>query len=254
MRRVPREILGTVDHRPWTIPKRSWVQRQSWEDFLFCHWPVPVDVLRERVPRALDLDLWEGEAWIAVIPFHMSGVTLRGLPDMPRFSAFPELNVRTYVKVGDRRGVYFLSLEADNRLAVTLARRWYGLNYMRARMSWGRDGDAISFRSHRIQPGAPPADYEARYAWTGPDWFAPKGSFEAWATERYGLYVVDRRERVWTGEVHHHPWPLRNAEVEIRTNTMALSHGIVLPDTPPHVLYSPRVDVVVWNPALVPPA
>lgn len=251
MRRPPEEILGRADHRPWPVPERSWVQRQSWEDFLFCHWPVPVGQVRERVPRGLELDLWEGECWVGVIPFHMSGVTLRGLPDLPRFSAFPELNVRTYVKVGDRRGVYFLSLEADNRLAVLLARRWYGLPYMRARMSWRPDGaDAITFRSHRVHPGEPPAEYEARYRWSGEEWFARPGSFEHWATERYALYVADRRERIWAGEVHHHPWPLRHAEIELRTNTMAASHGIVLPDTRPHVLYSPRVDVVVWNPAL----
>lgn len=249
-RRLPAEILATVDHRPWPVPASRWSQRQSWNDFLFCHWPVPVDVIRARVPAGLELDLWEGEAWIGVIPFHMSGVTLRCLPDLPWFSAFPELNVRTYVKVGDRPGVHFLSLEADNRLAVALARRWYGLPYMRAKMAWSRVGhNALSFRSHRIEPGAPEADYEAVYQWSDDAHPVERGSFEHWLTERYALYVMSPRNEVWAGHVHHHPWPVRRAEIEIRTNTMALSHGIVLPDTAPHVLYAPGVDVVIWNPS-----
>lgn len=249
-RRLPVEILSVVDHRPWPVPTSRWIQRQSWNDFLFCHWPVPVDVIRERVPAGLPLDLWEGQAWLGVIPFHMSGVTLRGLPDLPRFSAFPELNVRTYVKVGDRPGVHFLSLEADNRLAVALARGWFGLPYMRAAMSWSRAGpNSIHFTSHRLQRGAPPADYDATYTWEDDAHAVVPGSFEHWLTERYALYVVDRRDRVWAGHVHHHPWPVRRASIEIRTNTMAASHGITLPDTPPHVLYAPGVDVVVWNPA-----
>jgi uncharacterized protein YqjF (DUF2071 family) len=250
MRRSPAEILAEVTHRPWPLPPGAWVQRQSWNDFLFCHWPVPIEAVRARVPPELELDLWEGRAWLGIIPFHMSGVTLRGLPDLPRFSAFPELNVRTYVRVGERRGVHFLSLEAHNALAVTLARRWYGLPYQRARMSWQRVEDrAITFRSSRIERSAPPAEYDATYRWSGEPFFAAPGTFEHWLTERYALYVTDRGGRIWAGDVHHHPWPLHAAEVEIRENTMAAGHGIPLPETPPHVLYSPRVDVVVWRPS-----
>jgi uncharacterized protein YqjF (DUF2071 family) len=246
----PSEILAQTAHRPWAVPSGAWVQRQSWNDFLFCHWPVPVAAIRAVVPAALPLDLWEGEAWLGIIPFHMSGVTLRGLPDLPRFSAFPELNVRTYVRVGDRAGVYFLSLEADNRLAVFLARRWFGLPYHRARMAWRKEGPrAIHFQSQRVHPGSPPAAYEAVYQWSDQPRDVARGSFEHWLTERYALYVVDRRDQIRVGHVHHHPWPIRAAEVEIRTNTLAAAHGLVLPDTAPHVLYAPGVDVVVWNPA-----
>ena len=250
-RAAPSAILARTDHRPWPVPARGWIQRQTWNDFVFCHWPVPVDVIRERVPRALDLDLWEGGAWIGIIPFNMTGVTLRGFPDLPWFSAFPELNVRTYVNVGGRRGVYFLSLEAHNPLAVALARTWYGLPYMRATMKWWWDGDAIEYRSVRTHRGEPPAQYDARITPHGDVRYAVPGTFEHWLTERYALYVVDGKDRIWAGDVHHTPWPIREVSLDIRTNTLAASHGITLPDTPPHALYSPGVDTVVWAPRRV---
>jgi uncharacterized protein YqjF (DUF2071 family) len=250
-RRLPNAILANTAHRPWPLPTGSWIQRQSWNDFLFCHWPVEVGPLRERVPPQLELELWEGQAWLGIIPFHMSGVTLRGLPDLPGFSAFPELNVRTYVRVGEHRGVYFLSLEAHNALAVAIARRWYGLPYMLAEMDWHREGDHVVYRSHRIHRGAPPADYSARYAPVGEPWLAVPSTFEHWLTERYALFVVDGTGRIWRGDVHHEPWPLRHAEVQIEVNTLPASHGLALADTAPVALYSPGVDVVVWRPVQV---
>jgi uncharacterized protein YqjF (DUF2071 family) len=248
LRELPVDILGATGHRPWPLSAKRWVQRQTWNDFLFCHWPIPADAMRRVVPPELELDLWDGQAWLGIIPFHMSGVTLRGLPDLPGFSRFPELNVRTYVRVGDRTGVHFLSLEAHNPLAVCLARAWYGLPYFRARMAWERVGDRIHYRSVRTHPGAPPARYEAWYRPTGPVVPAEPGSFEHWLTERYALYLVDRRRRIWWADVHHRPWPLRAAEIEVVENTMAAAHGLVLPDTPPHVRYAPKVDVLCWGP------
>lgn len=249
--RTPRELLELTAHRPWPLPDRRWIQRQRWLDFLFCHWPIPAEAVRACVPGPLELDLWGGSAWLGVIPFHMAGVTLRGLPDLPGFSTFPELNVRTYVRHGDRVGVYFLSLDAHNPLAVTLARWWYGLAYVRAEMDWRREGDTIVYRSRRVDPRAPPAEYAARYRPFGEPWAAVPGTFEHWLTERYALFVVDRRDRVWQGEVHHAPWPLQHVELEIERNTLAEAHGLVLPDLPPVALYSPGVDVVAWPPRRV---
>jgi uncharacterized protein YqjF (DUF2071 family) len=251
-RDLPPDILREIEHRPWPLPTGGWVMRQTWNDFLFCHWPVPVAAIREKVPPQLELDLWDGEAWLGIIPFHMSGVTLRGFPDLPGFSAFPELNVRTYVRAGGKHGVYFLSLDAHNALAVAIARRWYLLPYYRASMQWGREGDRIRYRSRRIQQDAPPGEWKGAYGPTGPVELARKGTFEHWLTERYALFVVDALGNVRVGEVHHKPWPVQPAEVEIESNTMAGAHGLVLPDTKPHVRFATKVDVVVWQNVGVP--
>src|SRR5690349_19630993 len=92
-------ILDQTDHRPWPLPDEPWLMTQSWHDLLFAHWPVDKTRLRELVPPALPLDLYEGRAWVGVVPFHMTNVAPRGLPSLPFVSAFAELNVRTYVVV-----------------------------------------------------------------------------------------------------------------------------------------------------------
>ena len=115
-------IVQQTNHRPWAMPDAPWFMTQTWHDLLFAHWPVDPDPIRARLPHTFELDLFDAQAWIGVVPFHMTNVAPRGVPSMPWLSAFPELNVRTYVQVGGRPGVYFFSLDAGSRLAVRAAR------------------------------------------------------------------------------------------------------------------------------------
>ena len=161
---------------------------QSWHDLLFAHWPIPVPGARARVPGSLDLDLFNGQAWIGVVPFRMSGIRPRHLPALPWISAFAELNVRTYVVRDGKPGVYFFSLDAANPVAVHIARRVFHLPYFDARMSLKYDGDWIEYRSIRTHRGAPAAEFCARYRPTGPVFRADPGSlepFEAMAAARH---------------------------------------------------------------------
>ena len=141
--------LAHLDHRPWPIPTRAWTWRQSWRDLLFAHWPIEARALRPLIPDGLDIQEFGGTAWIGVVPFRMSGVMHRPLPDLPWISAFPELNVRTYVERDGRPGVWFLSLDATNPLAVWAARTFFHLPYHRAAMSLVDQGDRIEYRSRR---------------------------------------------------------------------------------------------------------
>jgi uncharacterized protein YqjF (DUF2071 family) len=127
--------VDRIDHRPWPLPRGPWVMAQVWHDLLFAHWPIARGAMRAAIPPALELDTFEGEAWLGVVPFHMSGVRVRGTPPVPWLSAFPELNLRTYVRHGGKPGVWFFALDAANPLAVEIARRWFHLPYFRARMS-----------------------------------------------------------------------------------------------------------------------
>jgi uncharacterized protein YqjF (DUF2071 family) len=241
------EVLRQIDHRPWPLPERPWVLHQTWRDLLFAHWPVRVPVLRRFVPPGLEIDTFHGRGWVAVVPFRMTGVRPRFVPSVPGLSSFPELNVRTYVRRNGKPGVWFFSLEATNRVAVHVARAVFHLPYFRAKMHCAphRLG-GVEYESRRIHDGAPPAEFEARYAPIGPVQQPGRGSLEHWLTERYCLYAEDGAGRLHRGDVQHAPWPLQRAEAEIRTNTMAAASGIELPDEAPLLHFAERVDVVVW--------
>jgi uncharacterized protein YqjF (DUF2071 family) len=101
-------LLQQVAHRPWPLPPSQWAMTQTWHDLLFAHWPISETLMRPLVPAQLKLDKFDGECWVGVVPFHMSGIRLRGLPAIPGLSRFPELNVRTYVTYGRQSGSVFL--------------------------------------------------------------------------------------------------------------------------------------------------
>ena len=250
----PKTLLAAVDHRPWPLPTQPWAMQQSWHDLLFAHWPVPAEVLRRLVPSQLELDTYDGTGWVGVVPFRMSRVYPRYTFAVPWLSAFPELNVRTYVTApsptGPRAGVYFFSLDAGNPVAVAVARRFFKLPYFRAQMRLVDQtlsgSGPIRYTSRRTHRGAPPAELSARYAPTGGIYHSEPGSLEWWLTERYCLYTVDRRGHVYRGEIHHPRWPLQPAEAEFEINTMAQAADIALPDTAPLLHFARRMDMLAW--------
>ena len=242
----PDEILRQTAHRPWPLPQGPWVMRQTWDRLLFAHWPVHFDALRPLVPAALELDRYDGEAWLGVVPFLMSNVRPRALPALPWLSAFPELNVRTYVTVGGKAGVYFFSLDAGNPLAVEIARRWFHLPYFRARFAVTQTSETTNYRSARIHRNVAPGELDASYRPTGPIYASAPGSLDAFLTERYCLYTTDRRGRLLRGEIHHQQWPLQPAEAEFRRNTMAQGQGLALPDIPPLLHYAHHLETLTW--------
>ena len=234
--------LDYVAHRPWPLPPGHWTMVQTWHDLLFAHWPVAPDLLRRIVPRELPLDTFEGNSWIGVVPFWMSNVRLRGMPALPWLSRFPELNVRTYVSLGGKPGVYFFSLDAARLTAVLGARAFYYLPYFHADMSVQVQGDEISYASRRFRGKA---NLRALYRPAGEVEFRRPGRLDHWLTERYCLYTVFRG-RVYRGEIHHRPWQLQDASADFKLNTMTSSAGIELPATKPLLHFSRVQEVLIW--------
>jgi uncharacterized protein YqjF (DUF2071 family) len=241
-------ILKNVAHRPWPLPAGPWVMAQSWHDLLFMHWPVDAAVLRPLLPPQLQIDTFEGHAWFAIVPFRMTDVRLRGMPAMPGLSAFPELNVRTYVTCGGKPGVWFFSLDAGNSLAVAIARVWFYLPYFRARMSCSWQEGWIHYQSERTHRRAPAGSLEVRYRSVGEVSSPHRGTMEYFLTERYCLYTIGRRGQIVRGEIHHPPWPLQAAEAEVTLNAMAEAAAVALPARKPLLYFAKRQDVVVWWP------
>jgi len=239
--------LTTSAHRSWPVPPGRWTWRQSWCDLLFAHWPLPASQLRPHVPDSLTIQEWDGTSYIGVVPFRMSGVMRRPFPDVPWLSAFPELNVRLYVERDNKPGVWFLSLDATNPIAVWAARRFFHLPYFRARIDVDRRGDRLCYRSRRTD-GGPPAHFHADYEPVSGVRRAVSGTLEHFLTERYCLYAQAPDGALYRTEIHHEPWPLQAARAELDASGILGFHGLA-PLTPPALLhFAQRVDVVVWPP------
>src|SRR5262245_52171354 len=236
--------FARTDHRPWQLPARDWSWRQSWLDLLFVHWPVPKAALRHLVPSELEIQEFDGTSWIGLVPFRMEGVMRRPLPDLPWISAFPELNVRIYVEHAGKAGVWFLSLDATNPLAVWAARRYFHLPYHRAWMEIQSSGDDFRYKSRRA--GAEPS-LELTYRPSSTIYASKPGTLEHWLTERYCLYAQAPDGSIWSNDVHHVPWPLQAADAEIAHNSYFASHGLTIEGPPPVLHFSRRIDAIVWN-------
>lgn len=240
-------IFDRTAHRPWPLPTGPWIMAQSWHDLLFAHWPINAALLRPSIPAALSLDTFDGHAWLGIVPFRMSGVRLRGTPALPWLSAFPELNVRTYVLAQDRPGVWFFSLDAQNRIAVAAARIWFHLPYFYAQMTCEERQGLVHYRSERNHPRAPAGILEARYRPAGEIFEARRGTLEHFLTERYCLYAA-KGGRVYRGEIHHPPWQLQVAEAELVRNTMAEAAGLTIPSHKPILHFARLQNMAAWAP------
>jgi hypothetical protein len=213
---------------------------QTLDDLLFAHWRVDADVLRPHIPDRLSIDQHDGSAWLGVTPFVVSGLRARGTVPLPYVSSFHELNVRTYVTLDDKSGIWFFSLDASSRLAVAAARRLYRLPYFRADITIERRGERLLYECVRSEDKAFSGGYRGLGAPTPP----AAGSLEHFLVERYCLYA-GYGGRLFRAEIHHRPWPLEPAEASIDLNTMP-PDGVDV-DAAPVTHFSGRQDVVIWS-------
>lgn len=234
---------------PTVRPPRRAVMRQSWSNLLFLHWEVPADGLRSLLPPGLELDLFEGKAYVGLVPFTMSGIRPVGLPAMPGLSKFHETNVRTYVhKDGRDPGVWFFSLDAASAPAVITARRWFHLPYHFARMKLAFNAPepgSIAYASERRWPRPLPASTSIRCLPDGPIRGAVPGTLEHFLIERYLLYST-RDSRLFQGQVYHTPYPFQGASVLSLDESLLAAAGISRPDSIPLAHYSAGVHVEIF--------
>lgn len=242
-------------HRPWPHPATPWRLRQRWSRLLFAHWPVPAAEVQAKLPKGLQVDTFDGWAWLGVVPFAMERVRFRTVGQhsvsAPTATAFPELNLRTYVTAPDgRAGVYFFSLDAGSLLAVAGARVGFGLPYFWARMSERVDGGTVHYTSQRRFGGRHAGgNFAGSFRSLGTP--AAEDDLQHFLTARYALFVR-RFGAVQIGNIHHQPWQLEQAEAEFRVNTLPESFGFTLPDRPPLLHYSHRIEMEAWLPHRAP--
>jgi uncharacterized protein YqjF (DUF2071 family) len=213
--------------------------KQVWKDLLFLHWPLDPDALQATLPDGLKVDTFDGQAWLGVVPFDMEGVTARGCPAPAAVSDFPELNLRTYVTRNGVPGVWFYSLDVNKALPVWAANTFFHLPYFKAEMHLEREGERIRYRHQRGELA-----FEAIYEPIGEPVTYPQQSFEYWSTSRYCLYARSRRGNFYRGDIHHAPWPLQPATVNLGKNTFLDKFPVG--NRHPSALFSKELHVVVY--------
>ena len=227
--------------------------RQSWDELLFAHWRVPFEKLRPLVPAELELDTFEGDCYVGVVPFAMRNVRPRYAPSVPLLSNFLELNLRTYVRdtrsnresdKGDG-GVYFFSLDCNNPVAVEVARKIYFLPYYNAQMKMSKRGDEIDYQSVRLHAGEAALKFQGTYRPTSNVFYSQPGSLESFLTERYCL-LLSRNGKICRGDIHHQQWPLQTAEATIVLNEIGEKYGFDFESEAPILHFSQHIDTVEW--------
>jgi uncharacterized protein YqjF (DUF2071 family) len=233
-------------------PDEPVLLHQNWHHLLFLHWEVPAAELQSLIPPQLTIDTFEGNAYVGLIPFTMTGVRPVMTPALPWVSSFHEINVRTYVhREGREPGVWFFSLDASSPIAVAAARAAYKLRYFHSQIEFNATKAAIptiDFSSQRDDPQGPkPANCRARYQpMEGVVGAASPGTIEHFLIERYVLYATDSDHRLYRARVHHQPYPMQRAEILELEETMIWATGIKRSEAIPLRHYASEVNVKVY--------
>jgi len=234
------DILKSISHRPWDLPEGSWSYYQEWNKALFLHYMIPAEVLIPLIPKNLELDLYEGKAWISVVAFRMEKIRPRGFPAIPPISNFLETNVRTYVKKGSKQGVFFLNIEAEKSLSAFISKRLSGLPYEKSTMLSSANNNLITIKSFNNAKG-----YRFDTSFRIEDTVQVKGDLDLWLTERYCLYL-ERKGRIFRYEIHHAKWPIKNVKLRHLDINYKI-HGLEITSNPDLIHYSEGVRVLAWS-------
>lgn len=230
------EVLHTARHRPWTMPASQWKYYQEWNKAVFLHWQVNLSELRKDVPEHLEIDLCEGKPWVSLVAFTMNNIRPRILPPFPPISDFDEINVRTYVKRGNKTGVYFLSVEGGSYLSCKVARALSHLPYRYSKMK--REANVYTSANRQFND-------QMHLSYEVGEMLTEKTDLDLWLTERYALFQ-DSGASINEFEIHHIEWPTYNIELkEVEIDYPRFKS--YLNNSPDRAHYSTGVQVVAWD-------
>lgn len=254
-------LLYSVEHRPWLPPDTHWLFSQSWNELLFAHFAIDPTTLRRLVPDDLTLDLYDGAGWLTLSTCCVSHVRPSGVPPVPGISFFPQVSLRTYVTVQGKQGLFYFSVDVANLSAVWFARIFFRMPYWHAAIQISGDTTqarnpaqrAIHFCSFRLHGPAAfsgPAKFDVIYSPDGEARLARCASLDEFLAERYCVYSWNRK-KCYRAEIHHQPWALQRASVEIRANSIAEPFGLTLPMKPDLCHFSRSLKMLAWAPEIV---
>jgi hypothetical protein len=228
-----------------SLASRAWIMKQTWRNVLFLHWPIPPEYLRPLVPSALQIDIYQGQAWLGIIVFELEGIYPRGLSRLSFTPPFPEINVRTYVTYKGEPGIYFLSIDVHNWASLQIAKRWYHLPYHPSKVSLKKKGKSLHFEARRKNKPL----YYIKGSYTPSDELIDIriNQLDYWLTERYRLYSSNRFSNIYTAKIDHPPWSLQKASVTLDQNTLFTPFEFNLAEDTPIAHYSDGMQTNFWN-------
>jgi uncharacterized protein len=229
-------ILKDTSHRPWELPAGKWQYYQEWNNALFFHWAIPFDILRNYVPEKLELDTFNGQAYVSLVAFTMQKIRPRNLPSIACISDFNEINLRTYINNNHKKGVYFLNIEAEKSLSAFIAKQVSGLPYEKSTIK----RTATKYNSSNLKKGFfLDTEFEIK------EELQNKTELDKWLTERYCLYLA-KDDKIYRYDIHHQEWELKDAEIK-RLNLRYKKGSMDLINQPDLVHYSDGVKVLAWK-------
>lgn len=237
------KILKQTEHRNYPLPKGRWVGMQDWKHLLFLHFPVYSPFMEHLLPKELELDMFNDQAWISIVPFKVDKMRVRKFPPLPILYPFSEVNVRTYVKKDGVPGVYFFSMDAASLFAVTGA-KIAGLPYFHAKAKLRKRANKIYFRS--VRKSDEKETFKTTYKPTGKLFFTEKGTIDYWLMERYALWS-HKDDVLVRGDIHHKQWKIQHAEVTVDEQTLTsafLPNNAFISEPIAHYAKSKRV--LIW--------
>src|SRR5262245_36756931 len=241
-------MIPQNSNRSFPPPHAPWSFRQTWRDILFAHWRLPAAQLQLLLPRRMQLDTFDGHAWLSVVALRVTDSAPRFVTAVPWLSSFYEVNLRTYITYEGRPAIYFLSLDASQPFVVRLARASVGLAYFDANIEMSRSDESIFVQSIRKDRRAPRAIFAATYRLQEGTFRPTFGTLASWLTDRYCSYSVRGRSIV-REETHHAPWLLAPVRLDIHENSLFEAFGIDVSGPPDLVHFSRRQDTLLWLPS-----
>ncbi len=234
------DLINCNSHRPWKLPNKKCSYYQEWNNVLFFHWQISPAALSKLIPKELQLDTIDGNAWVSLVAFTMEKIRPIILPSFPFISNFHEINVRTYVTSNNKPGVYFLNIEAEKWISTWLVKTISGLPYEKSIISRTRStNENILTSRNKIK------QYSLDATFTIDQQILNKTEIDKWLTERYCLYQINEG-RIYRYEIHHKEWQLNNVKL-LNLNIDYKFGDLSLISYPTLQHYSHGVKVLAWE-------
>lgn len=231
-----KDILKNTAHRPFEVPKHSWMVYQEWNKAIFFHWEVEPDLIKPLLPKGIELDIINGKTWVSLVAFDMNNIRLRNLPKISQISNFYEINIRVYVIYNGKPSVYFLSMEGSKKLSCKILKTVSKFPYRYSKMK--RNDFSYESKNYEYNDS-----FFTEYSLE--DSLIIKDETDIWLTERYAVFQ-DYRNNIIEYDVHHLEWPTQQIDVkELEIKYPRFSH--LINNNPDRIHYSKGVQVLTWN-------